>query len=303
MSEQCKASERERLRSLQPQIEIALAARRAREVLAAPAAAKQQLDAALQRAHELRAQVSIAAAKERAKRLPTKGAPPLVALGPTPERVAKEDKDAVTTVATPIRDDGTRMGMRTHAVQPPYERYQDSLPQDLLAAAVQAVSDILTAEAGPKVTASYDGVPVTSFGARHGGVQDYVREKAALVDEMRATLDRDFLKVIDWVITRTVIKSSGEAMSLADVGREVSPWEPGKKGEKDTAVGFGRMYQTLVRLREFYALQGALGKQTTPPSPAEVRRLLTAGAARLQRRREQYARHLENESKKRTGGR
>lgn len=313
-----KAAERAELSRLSGDIAKVLEARRERERLAASVEAARRIaeetskswldrgevpvgkfreEQKRARAQQYRDQVSVKLAKDR-ERLARKNAATPQEIGPTSERVAKEETGAVTKLPTPIRDDGTRLGARTHAVQAPYERYQNVLPQDLLAAAVQAVTDILTAESGPKVTASYDGVPVTSFGARHGGVQDYVREKTALVDEMRATLDREFLEVIDWVITSTVIKPSGESMTLADVGRKVSPWQPGKSGEKDTAVGFGRMYQTLVRLREFYALQGALGKQTTPPSPAEVRRLLTAGAARLQRHREQYGRHLENEEKK-----
>lgn len=329
-----KAADRAALSTLSAQIEGVLAARREREKLAASIEAQQRAGAEsakpwidrgevpigkfraeqkIARAQQMRDQVSIKLAKEReragrknAAQAQAEGKTQTEEVGPTPERVAKEEAGAVSQMLTPIRDDGTRFGTRTHAVAAPYERYQKVLPQDLLAAAVQAVTDILTAESGPRVTSSYDGTPVTSFGARHGGVQDYVREKTALVDEMRATLDREFLEVIDWVITSSVIKPSGEAMTLADVGRKVSPWKPGHSGEKDTAVGFGRMYQTLVRLREFYSRQGALGKQTEPPRPEEVRRLLTAGAARLQRSREQYGRHLENEEKKRkmlSGGR
>jgi hypothetical protein len=206
----------------------------------------------------------------------------------TPERAAKESEGMVKIVP-PIDSGNNLTSTRTHRALAPHERYQAVIPSDMLAAAAQAVADILVAEAGPRVTAAYGDAPVGVYGARHGGVQDYAREKASVVAEMRATLDPEFMKIIDDLLIQRVVDQTGRPVSLADTGQRMSPWAAGHKGENHAKVGFGALWVTLARLREFYSQQRALGKQPIPASPDAVRRLLTAGAARVQRMREQHA--------------
>ncbi len=240
------------------------------------------------RTQALRDQVSIAVAKQR-KNSQRKNAADEGPLGPTPERAAKE-AEGMVKIVPPIDSGNNLTSTRTHRALAPHERYQSVIPSDMLAAAVQAVTDILTAESGARITGSYGEAMGGVYGARHGGVHDYVREKASIVTEMRATLDPEFMKIIDDLLIQRVVDQTGRPVSLADTGRRMSPWAAGHKGENDTKVGFGALWVTLARLREFYQQQRALGKQPIPASPDAVRRLLTAGAARVQRMREQHAR-------------
>lgn len=195
------------------------------------------------RMEELRSQVSAVVAKQRVNARRKNAAPTAVMAQPLPP-------------------------------PPVVDRYRASLPPEFLKAATQLVVDFLSAEAGPHMTARYSHSG--GGGGRPGRMNELVLEKRETVREIRATWDPAFLEVIDWLLLRSVINPDGSAMTLADAGRKISPWKP---GEKDTAIGFGRLYQTLALARRYYERRSL--KTSVAPTADEVHELLNEGLRRL----------------------
>lgn len=265
-----KAADRATLRNLEGAIARALAERKERErqsVLAAPPAAQAVATRRLTLAEELRSQVSVYAAKQRereerrgaSQQAKTKAQAPV---GPTPERLAKAGSDAESGIARlvpPIADGGTRSNTRAHRVMLPIDNktYLATFSADMEGIATDIVHIFLLADAGPRVTGAYDGVPASGGGARPGGVQDYVREAHATARDILEALGPAVVDDINWFLTGRTIKPDGSAMKLADSGRRMSPWQPNV--EKDTAVGFGGLYRSLQVLARYMAMRRASG--------------------------------------------
>jgi hypothetical protein len=252
----------------------------------------QQKEARLRRIAE---EVSVVAAKKRQRErddaLARKNARHEGPITPTPERLAKAAQGMAVGAA-----------VKSHQTKTVLNTYGRVIDPELVAAGTQLICDWLTAEAGPRVTGSYEGTPAGVSGARHGGVNDYVRECQSTVSLMRAEWHPQFVRVVEWFLAVTVLKPDGSEHKLEDMGRTISPWTP---VEKHQGIGFGLFYATLALAARFYGRQRALGRQKTPPTPAEVKALLNAGAARLQERRESYQRQVDADERRRgmRGGR
>jgi len=239
-------------------------------------------------------EISAYAAKQREKQGRKNAKPDYN--GPTPERIAKTETERVYEIPPPIGTGGERTLTRAYEVRAPIDVYKAAIPDELLAAGTRLIADFLISEAGPRMTGNYTGVPGGVAGPRHGGVADHIREAQSTVTLIRAEWGRDFLTVVDWVITGAVRQQDGSSLRLADLGRRISPWT---SRERDQSIGYGMFYMTLALAARFYARQRALGRLRQPPSPQEVAALLTEGRARLQRYREHMGRQQEREAKSR----
>lgn len=206
--------------------------------------------------------------------------------GPTPERAAKAEH-GIQQIYAPIGHSNQLTGAKAHRIVDPLEHYRSHIPRELVDAGVRLITDFITAEAGPRVTGTYSGTPGGVAGARHGGVADHIRGAQATVSLIRAEWAREFQLVVDWVLTGLVQNQDGSPLTLADLGRRISPWT---RGEKDSAIGYGMFYMTLVLAARFYQRQRALGRLSQPPDPLSVKLLLREGSARMQAQRERLAR-------------
>jgi hypothetical protein len=219
----------------------------------APASQQAQINKAW-----LEEQISISVAKRRASQQRKNGRDE-GPIGPTPERRAKdvstwEDKHPpIPQKGVPAR---TNVG-RHYQSMSPVDRYEKNLSGDMEAVAREIMHLFLLADAGQRMTASYDGSPGGVFGPRPGGVQDYIREAHATARAIESDLGPAVMDDIRWFITQQVIKPDGSSMKLSDSGRKMSPWKPNE--EKDTAVGYGGLYRSLQILARYMAMRRARG--------------------------------------------
>ncbi len=193
------------------------------------------------RARRMQESVSVAMAKRKEAQQRKNAAPEFV--GPTPERMAKEDPDeGVRKLAPPITDPTTRTNTRAYQMQAPLDRFEKILSPEQVQAGRYLRDLFLAAEVGQRVTGSYGDGGGSVPGPRHGGVLDFARQAACTVEKVRKDWPEGLVKGIEWFITQQVIHQDGSPMRFEEMGATIIPWKS-QDGQK--ASGYTRFIDVL----------------------------------------------------------
>lgn len=163
---------------------------------------------------------------------------------------------------------------KARGVAPPFERYRQSLPQELEDAARLLLHDFLLA----------DSVPGN---ADRKQLPKDVRDAKATVAMIRAEWPADFVRDIEWFVAQVISRDDGTPHRLEDSGAQMFP---GRSKEAQRWAGAGGLFRVLQAGASFYSRQKALGKSGTKPSTGDRDVLMTKLKLLAQQRRERDSR-------------
>lgn len=138
-------------------------------------------------------------------------------------------------------------------VQPPFERYKRTLPQELEDAARLLLRDFLLATSVPETT-------------DRALVPRDVRDAQTTVAMIRAEWPPDFVRDVESFVAQVVHRADGTPRRLEDSGAEMFP---GKSKDAQRWAGAGGLFRVLQLASRWYGRQRALGKPGEEPSTAD----------------------------------
>ena len=213
-------------------------------------------------------------------------------IGPTQERYFRggEGIDAITP---PIGSHAVTVGIKAHIVRRPIDTDRDRIGDRRYDAALRFLRDYDAVVLGTKrIIADLDSVGGGSFGPRHGGVTDSVRESAARLHLLQQLSGNEIWRVLEQLVAQTHDVKKGRPVTVEEFGHELT----GYSRDQARSAGVAAMALALSFVVNFYRREDALSRGDV--STAEEIR------ARLQIRRERLERERRDEERKRatTGG-
>lgn len=179
--------------------------------------------------------------------------------GPNRTALLQRELEAFSAVHSPAR-----------RVQPPFERYKRTLPQELEDAARLLLRDFLLATSVPETT-------------DRALVPRDVRDAQTTVAMIRAEWPLDFVRDVESFVAQVVNRSDGTPRRLEDSGAEMFP---GKSKDAQRWAGAGGLFRVLQAGVAFYSRQNALGRPGAKPSTAEKEQLAVRLKTLAQKRRD-----------------
>lgn len=195
--------------------------------------------------------------REAQKRLETEGNPLGINVRERTERVSPQptvqrEAKARNGFADVILREQSGRYVPTRRERSPMELHAKCFSEDELFIAAQFIND---AEVATRVniTAAYDGSPRQVSGPRSGGVPDKNRMAHMRFTNVWGSLPAQFQNVAKWLVLEVRRESTGESVTVADIGSEVC-------GIRDKAtargIGVGLLKATLWRIGELYRKEG-----------------------------------------------
>jgi hypothetical protein len=236
-----KAKTRAELQSLQGEIDRVARESKERQKLAATV---EMQKVARQKAAKI-ARVAAAIEEERAP-------PPAPDNAPTRERQAKLLGEA--TISPPVKDKETRANTRVHEAHGVVEFYAGKWSYEQLQGARHLVQKWHETGIEPRITANYDGTPVSAamFGPRSAGLVGKRRDAYTEWMQIEAITKAHFFEggwnLIRWFVIETVrVAKEGATMTdqLTEAGRRLAPFVKDKERAWGVAIG------SLQRIFEF----------------------------------------------------
>jgi hypothetical protein len=177
---------------------------------------------------------------------------------PTPERVARALEGVEQST-----------GSRAYRVRNPLEIHKARFAPQLVAAAVRYLKNRDAVETAAKTTGDWSGMPnLRSGAAKPGGVHDPRRQDAAELAYVEATLEDEFIHLLDLLAAGVEAHRNNQPKTVADIARAVLLY---RNQDSATAAGVGMLWGALVRLNSIYHKLRAYDRKVSTPEEITAR--------------------------------